>query len=464
MTPFPGGQVAFKTQVAQSRWPRIPAPWACGLAAALYQLDASQWWSEEQRAGLQWEQARILLAHAYDSSVLYRQLWDSAGVRPDAIGGWGDWRRLPLVSRTELQCAGDRWHSQRIPAEHGELMQHFSSGSTGAPLAAYGTSLSYLIKMALVVRNHLWAGRHLDQRAAFILDQGDDWSEEGAGSPFWQRSLADAIETGPSLALSVKLSIARLSELLRQFQPAYLFTYPSVVAALARHTLAHRLDMRFLKQIGTLGEVLPPQCRRIAADAWGVPIVDGYSAREIGPIALQCPDGKHYHVQSDTVLVEVLRDDGTPCTAGETGRVVLTALHNFASPMIRYAIGDFAEVGASCACGRRLPVLRRIRGRSRNLLTYPDGERRWPSLGEAGFAALQARGLPAIRQYQVVQHSIERLEVRIVADRPLAPAEQALAREYLRRELGAHWSIAFTYPATLCGARGKFEDFISLLG
>jgi len=463
MMPFPSGYIAYKTQVGQSTWPRIPAPWSCALAATSYQLDASQWWSEELRASLQWEQACTLLAHAYDSSPLYRQLYDAAGVRPDTIGGWTDWRRLPLVSRTDLQGAGERWHSQKIPPAHGELMQHVSSGSTGAPLAAYGTSLSYLIKMALVVRNHQWAGRSLDARAAFILDQGDDWSEEGTQSPFWQRSLADAIETGPSLALSVKLSIERLCELLRQFQPAYLFTYPSVVAALARHTIAHRLEMGFLRQIGTLGEVLPPQCRRIVAQAWGVAIVDGYSAREVGPIALQCPDGEHYHVQSDAVLVEVLRDDGVPCTAGETGRVVLTALHNFASPMIRYAIGDFAEAGHACACGRRLPVLRRIRGRSRNLLTYPDGQRRWPSLGEAGFAALQASGLPAIRQYQIVQHSVERLEVRLVADRPLAHAERELALAYLRRELGAHWDVTFTYPSTLGGPRGKFEDFMSLV-
>jgi phenylacetate-CoA ligase len=463
MTDFPHGYVHFKGQVGQSQWPRIPGPWAAGVAAALYQIDQAQWWPDERRRQLQWQQAALLLAHAYSSSPLYRDLYLEAGILPEQVHGWDDWQRLPIVSRNQLQRAGDQWHSQRIPKDHGELMQHFSSGSTGTPLAAYGTSLSYLIKMALVVRNHQWAGRRLGERAAFILDQGDEGSEQGVRSEYWQRSLADTVESGPSLAISVKLSIEKQCALLQQFRPAYLFTYPSVVAALAQHAMAHGLDMGFLEQIGTLGEILSPACRAIAHRAWGVPVVDGYSAREVGPIALQCPDGEHYHVQSDAVLVEVLRDDGGACAPGETGRVVLTSLHNFASPMIRYEIGDYAEVGPPCRCGRRLPVLKRILGRRRNLLTYPDGQRRWPSLGSIGFAQLQMLGLPAIRQFQIVQHDLDRLEVRIIADRSLSASEQAHAGDYLRRELGQHWQLEFSYPELLAGRRGKFEDFVSLL-
>ena len=76
--------------------------------------------------------------------------------------------------------------------------------------------------------------------------------------------------------------------------------------------------------------------------------------------------------------MEVLDNHGRPCKEGETGRVVLTDLHNFTMPLIRYEIGDYAEVGPPCACGRGLPVLARILGRSRNMLTLPAGDRIWP--------------------------------------------------------------------------------------
>src|SRR6202012_3802852 len=87
----------------------------------------------------------------------------------------------------------------------------------------------------------------------------------------------------------------------------------------------------------------------------------------------------HYHVQSEMLIAEVLRDDGTPCAPGEIGRLVLTDLCNFGMPMIRYEINDYAEVGALCDCGRGLPVLTRIMGRRRNMALDPDGRMFWPS-------------------------------------------------------------------------------------
>ena len=118
-------------------------------------------------------------------------------------------------------------------------------------------------------------------------------------------------------------------------------------------------------------------------EAWGVPLSDMYSGREVGYLALQCPQHDHYHVMSEGNFLEVLGDDGRPCQPGETGRVVVTTLHNYVMPLIRYEIGDFAEVGEPCPCGRGLPVLTRILGRQQNMLTLPTGESRWTQIGRA---------------------------------------------------------------------------------
>ena len=88
-----------------------------------------------------------------------------------------------------------------------------------------------------------------------------------------------------------------------------------------------------------------------------------YTCQEAGYLALQCPDYPHFHVQSENVLLEVVDDVGQPCGPGEVGRVLITSLNNFATPLIRYELGDYAEVGAPCPCGRGLPVLKRIMGR-----------------------------------------------------------------------------------------------------
>ena len=122
-----------------------------------------------------------------------------------------------------------------------------------------------------------------------------------------------------------------------------------------------------------------PELRAACRDLWGVPLHDVYSANELGYIALQCPESEQYHVMSECALVEVIDGDGRPCRPGETGRLVLSSLHNYAMPLLRYEIGDYAEVGDQCPCGRGLPLLNRIAGRERNMLVLPDGRQHWPT-------------------------------------------------------------------------------------
>src|SRR3546814_2899792 len=112
--------------------------------------------------------------------------------------------------------------------------------------------------------------------------------------------------------------------------------------------------------------------RQAVRQAWDLPVKDSYSSEEAGYLAIQCPEHEVYHAQSENVLLEVVDDDGRPCRPGEIGRVLITSLHNFATPLIRYELGDYAEVGAPCACGRGLPVIRRIVGRQRNRLAPPE--------------------------------------------------------------------------------------------
>jgi phenylacetate-CoA ligase len=195
-----------------------------------------------------------------------------------------------------------------------------------------------------------------------------------------------------------------------------------------------------------------------------VPTIDIYSAREVGYIALQCPEHEHYHVQSEGVFVEVLDDDGAPCGPGEVGRVLVTPLHNLGMPLIRYDIGDYVETGEPCPCGRGLPVIRRIIGRTQNMLVLPSGERRWPLLSSDSIEAMLEIA-PAIRQYQFVQRDIDLIELRLAVAKPLQPHEETALTNWIRAKFAYPFRVAFVYLAAIPTTEaGKFQDFVSEVG
>jgi len=201
------------------------------------------------------------------------------------------------------------------------------------------------------------------------------------------------------------------------------------------------------------------ELRRLVRKVFEVPVTDFYSSQELGYIALQCPGHEHYHVQSESVIVEVLREDGSACAPYETGRLVVTSLRNYATPLVRYEIGDYGALGEPCSCGRGLPVLHSIKGRVRNMLRLPDGGKRWPNFG---FQKLME--IAELRQFQVVQTQLDAIELKLVVDAPLGAEKEARLRAILAASLGYPFAITITYHTVLSrSAGGKFEDFVSLL-
>ena len=202
-----------------------------------------------------------------------------------------------------------------------------------------------------------------------------------------------------------------------------------------------------------------PHLRATLRSHWNARYFDTYGCNEIGTLALQCPFHEQMHVQSEHVLLEILRTDGSPCVSGEVGRVVVTDLHNFAMPLIRYEIGDQAAFGPPCPCGRGLPTLQMVAGRTHDLAVDPTG-RRFFVHGAQGFWVSAA----PILQRQVVQRAAHLLEVRFVAERDLTPDETARISTELRTAMRFDYDISFTrVPEIKVGPGGKFVDFVSLM-
>ncbi len=214
-----------------------------------------------------------------------------------------------------------------------------------------------------------------------------------------------------------------------------------------------RVEFPALRQVATFSDLLRPETRAACREAWGVPVADTYSSAEIGYIALQCPESENYHIQSESVYVEIINEAGQAYAPGEVGRVIATPLHNFAMPLLRYHSGDLAEVG-ECSCGRGLPVIRRIMGRTRSTVTLPSGEQLYPSFQDLliDFAM--------VRQFQIRRFERGSIEVRLVVTRPLTAGEVAAFEGEMHARFQYPFAVAISYHDELARSdSGKFHDF-----
>lgn len=450
----------IRSDIEGLHWPGLPNLPGAHVLALLQQLEHSQWWPVETLLERQRVQLESLLLHASATVPFYAERLTRAGYRPDRPLTAEIWSAIAPLDRGTLQSAGDALNSNRVPPSHGAVRTWSSSGSTGQAVTVRQTALVRQVRRALTIRNQLWHGYDFSAKMGVIRNLPDGTAEypHGLSLPDWGEMTRNAIVTGPSVSLSVSASTDQQVEWLERQQPDYLHMFATIANELLRHISDHGGGPQRLRHVTTFAEMLGPETRELCREIWGIELADLYSAREVGIIALQCPEAEHYHVQSEAILVEVLDDDNRPCGPGEIGRVVVTPLHNFATPMIRYVIGDYAEVGEPCGCGRGLPVLTRVLGRSRNMLTLPDGRRIWPRLSETRY-----REVAPIRQFQIVQKSPQLLEVALVAERPVTADEEARLRSLILGRTGCpDLEVGFRYCDSIRrAAGGKYEDFRS---
>ncbi|MGH8599632.1 MAG: phenylacetate--CoA ligase family protein [Burkholderiales bacterium] len=442
--------VPVRSAVSGLCWPAIPAAPAGSLLALQFQLEQSQWYSADRLQGLQFGQLRELLQHAAATVPFYRERFTRAGFDPASITP-DSFARLPLLTRRDIQGSSAQIVSGNPPADHGHALEFDSGGSTGEPVKTLGNELTHFFWGALQLRDHLWQRRDFSGTFAMISTRIVEARHADWGPP-----VSTVYECGPSFLIDIGRDVREQLARLREIDPDYLMTHPTDLRALATESLAQRAPLPALRQAITFGEALPPELRTLVRDAWGVELKDVYSAEEAGYIALQCPASSHYHVQSENLLVEVLNDDGRPCAPGEIGRVVITTLHNFTMPLIRYVLGDYAEVGGACACGRGLPLLTRIMGRSRNMVRLPDGSRHWPT-----FPPEEWNHIAPARQFQVAQVGRDEIELRLVRDRPLDAAQECQLAVTFQKLLRYPFRITVRRVERIAvSPRHKFEDFV----
>jgi len=446
----------IKVSNSQSHvWPAVRLGLAAEISALVVELDRTQWLSREQIESRQMGQLVKLLRFVVAHSPYYAKRFASSGADMDDLRSIEALRTLPLLSRHDIQSAGADFFCTRVPADQGKVSETQTSGSTGEPVRVRRSGIAQLFWHAFTLRNHFWYDLPFAARYTMIRANIREYQEH----PDWGAPFVFLYETGPAQLIPINTPLDRQIELLQEFQPETLLIYPNNLGGLLDRWREEGFGLSKLRRIKTMGETLTEELRRRVAELAGeIALFDCYSSEECGAIALQCPLGEGYHVMSEALILEVLDDDDNPCAPGQIGRIVITDLHNLASPIIRYDIRDYAQLGEPCACGRGLLKLDRILGRQRNLVVKPNGDRHWPLVGFHDFGAIAP-----IRQYQVIQETVERLTVRFVTNEPLAHDQKTAFIRLMQGALGYEFEMEILdqrddLPRL---ANGKFEEFIS---
>ncbi len=435
---------------------RLPAATTSANGGAAVQAVLAEYHRTErldpaELAGQQRQLLLALAAHAGRESPHFAGRLKSAGLTAAALAEPGGLPRLPPLTRQALVSAGERLFCRKVPPAHGRVGATSTSGSTGEPVTVRRTEMCQLHWWAYTLREHLWHGRDFSGPLAVCRAN----VARAAEGPDWGQPCNLVLRTGPLSARPATLATGELAQWLLAFKPRHLLVMPAVLEGVLAELAAAGRRLDGLQDIRTVSETVSSRLRDETRRILGVEIHDSYSSQEGGVMATQCPEHGSYHV-SETILLEIVDVAGRPCAPGEIGRILVTDLLNFATPLVRYEIGDYAEAGAPCPCGRGLPVVRRFLGRERNLVLLPDGSRHWPTVGFHHWD-----GVFPIRQFQFVQHDRARITARLfAAGRPTAEQEARLTA-VIQQALGHPFALTYEWhDAPLPrGPGGKFEEF-----
>jgi phenylacetate-CoA ligase len=394
-----------------------------------------------------------LLEHARLHAPFYKDrlapIFD--GETPD-LSRWND---IPVLTRGEAQSAAEALTSTYLPPHCGEVTNEETSGSTGIPFRHLRNDLMNVANIALTDRMFRWWQLDGNKTMASFTSRRKHRAPppDGATLQGWRTGFDAAhylIDMWADTDIQIDWLLAR--------KPAYLTAYSSTLLALAERSRQRGVDLKF-ENIVSNATAISDDIRDVCETVLGARPHDHYGAQEMGSIAAECPVCGHYHINAETVLVEILRDDGASCAPGESGRVVVTSLYNYAMPFIRYEIGDYAVRGPETVnCQIQLPTLSRVLGRYRNTFTLPDGRIVYPYVEIARF-----RDYIPFTQVQVVQTDYDAIEVRYVAADDKAPDEEGL-QIYLREAIHPELRVKAIPVADIPRSpSGKFEDFLSLV-
>lgn len=414
----------------------------------LREYERDQWRSADELHALQWDKLRRLIAHCWQQVPFYREWWGQAGVAAaEDIRSREDYARLPLLTKPVIR---ERFESMIAPEYRDAMYFKSTGGSTGEPMRFGYTRESYERRIAVMFRGYGWSGAHLGQRTVYLwgapvaAPAGFQLFKDRLYHAAFNRRMLNAFDMSEQ-------RMAEYADAIDRFKPETIVSYVGPLVELAHWIERNGRIIHRPQRVLGAAEALHAHQRELLQRVFGAPAFDTYGCREVMLIAAECEAHDGLHINSDHLHVEF--HGGTAAAhGGGPAELVITDLHNFGMPMMRYLNGDLGTPGGgTCACGRQLPKLAKVDGRKLDALRLQDGR-----LLPGEYIVYLFLTVNGVKQYQVVQRQLDALLVRLVPDANYDISAHEIIRDGIRKLAGDSVRIEFeTVDAIALTSSGK---------
>jgi phenylacetate-CoA ligase len=416
-------------------------------------LEQSQWLPREEIEQLQQVKLTHLLRTAKAHSPWHAERLAAAGIDPDGGVTLADLRHLPTMSKQDARENVERIAWRGAP---GGAFKYNTGGSSGQPLIFYYGRWRQASDAAGRIRARRWWGVDVGEREVYLWGAPVELNKTDRIKTLRDRLLnqlvLNAFEMSPG-------QMDRYVEAIQAFRPKCIYGYASSVTLLAAHAEQRGLSLRApgLRVVCTTGEPLYPHQRELIASVFGAPVANEFGSRDIGFTAHETPQGQML-LMSESIILEVLREDGSPAAAGETGEAVMTGLCSDAQPFIRYRTGDMVTLSAAhCKKGRGLHVIEEVAGRSTDFIVRSDG-----TIMHALAVIYVLRAVEGVGEFKIVQHAADRIEVLVVPGHAWNDDARLRITQGLQARLGADVRVEIRLmDAIPAEASGKHRYVVS---
>ncbi len=412
------------------------------IMTCLCELEPLQWLSRDEVMDRQRQDLYNLLEYANAHVSYYQDLFKQIGFHPsDFTADPACFAQLPILTKKTVQQNFDRLVTTDVQKKRG-MVKVKTGGTTGEPMWLMYDSTYRTYNTAHVYQEMVWAGWELGQPQAWLW--GHPVVGAGAKIPFLKQAkdwLANRIESN-AFHITDK-SLERLAVQLERQPNAQLWSYVSTMYRFAQflEQRGHRIR---LQAAHTAAEPLYDDKRAFIEQVLGCKVFNSYSCVEIGSIAAECEQHNGLHIRTRNCYLEVLRD-GQPVSDGEEGEFVLTNLINYGFPLIRYKVEDWGRKSVdACPCGRGLPLLQIVEGRTIDHFKTRNGRLVW-----GAFVIPMVPLLGAIQQYQIVQETVDSLVFRVIPAGPMDEARFADIQQAVKTVLGENVAARLEFVDSL---------------
>lgn len=393
-----------------------------------------------------------LLNHAIKFVPYYREKYSSIDLTQVTTQNIQE--LLPILTKQELRNYGKNTLIADTREKGGRF--YASSGSTGTPVnILYSSAMHQRYSAAFEARIRHWAGlSNMSKRGMIggrrVLPDADNHG------PFYRYNWAEKQVYFSAYHISTK-NVKSYVQAMQEYKLDYMTGYAMSNYLLAKMIKEAGLSAPAMKAVITSSEQLTRDMRTLLEEVYQCKVYDSYSGVECCGLISECEHGS-LHISPDVGLIEVIKDNGDVAKPGQTGRAICTGFLNFDQPLIRYDIGDYITLAQnqSCNCGRNMPVVSKIVGRSEDIITGPDGRQM------VRFHGLFI-DLPNVLEGQVIQISTTDYQINICTANSISDQERRCIIERMQSQLGEVNVSIQTMSSIPRGSNGKFKAVISKL-